>query len=167
MADLLCFSRNRSAGVQRVDEETLRATCRVHDTVLHCEVELNAKLPDLEVTTAFAEIHRSDLVRCQARAYSLDVLIGMRIGPGMIKIIKGVIGEISDCEHLAFTFEECCQAVILSFTKDVLLKSPRPKDIDGAREFYAKMVRDNIRLFNRCAAFAPGSSLVKGIDPSR
>jgi hypothetical protein len=55
----------------------------------------------------------------------------------------------------------------LSFTKDVLVRSPRPKDAAASRKFYADMVQENIRLYNRCAAFAPGSSIVEGIDPPK
>lgn len=58
--------------------------------------------------------------------------------------------------------EECCHGVILAFTKDELLKSPRDKE--RVKEYYANMVKENARLFNRCAAFAPGSSLVEGIE---
>jgi hypothetical protein len=85
----------------------------------------------------------------------------------MLKIIKGLVGDsAADCKQLAFMVEECCHGVILSFTKDVLVSSPRPKDKAKAREFYRNMVKENVRLYNRCAAFAPGSPLVKDVDPN-
>ena len=38
--------------------------------------------------------------------------------------------------------------------------------IEAAKhEFFASMVRKNIRLYNRCAAFDAGSSLVEGLTP--
>jgi hypothetical protein len=40
-----------------------------------------------------------------------------------------------------------------------------PKDIALEKEFFANMVKENIRLYNSCAAFAPGSPIVEGIDP--
>jgi hypothetical protein len=83
----------------------------------------------------------------------------------MLKMIKGLIGEDGTCKQLTFMLEECCHGVILSFTKDVLITSPRPKELQEAKAFYADLVKDNIRLYNRCAAFAPGSSLVEGIEP--
>ena len=66
-------------------------------------------------------------------------------------------------EELRFMVEECCQAVILSFTKEELAGAPR--DEREAREFYAKLVKENTRLYNSCIAFAPDSPLVKGIKP--
>ncbi len=95
----------------------------------------------------------------------LESLIGVRVGPGMLKIIEGLIPDIPFRDMLAYMVEECCHGVILSFTKDVLLQSPRPTEPEAEREFYSDMVRKNIRLYNRCAAFAPGSSLVEGIEP--
>jgi hypothetical protein len=53
--------------------------------------------------------------------------------------------------------------VILSFTKEQL--KSRPDDIDESRAYYHDMVKKNIRLYNRCAAFAKGSSLVEGLEP--
>ena len=61
--------------------------------------------------------------------------------------------------------EECCHAVILSFTKEELINSPRPENDAEAIEYYANMVRENIRLYNRCAAFAPGSAIIEKIEP--
>ena len=75
------------------------------------------------------------------------------------------MGEETDCKQLAFMVEECCHGVILAFTKDVLLGRPEMKDATEEKEMYINMVKENPRLYNRCAAFAPGSSMVEGIDP--
>ena len=80
----------------------------------------------------------------------------------MLKIIEGLVGEATDYRQLAFMVEECCHGVILSFTKDVLINAP--EDEAGSKKFYTKMVTDNTRLYNRCAAFAPGSPIVEGLE---
>ena len=120
-------------------------------------------MPDLEITSVKGDFRRSFQKECLKAAESLQKMVGVRIGPGVRKIIKGLIGESTDCEQLPFMVEECCQGVILAFTKDVLLKAP--KDKVKVKDYYVKLVRENIRLYNRCAAFAPGSSLVEGIEP--
>jgi len=84
----------------------------------------------------------------------------------MLKIIKGLAGEETECSQLIFMIEECCNGVILAFTKETILSIPSPKEGTESKEFYAEMVRKNVRLYNRCAAFAPGSPLVEGIDLS-
>jgi len=37
--------------------------------------------------------------------------------------------------------------------------------MEGKLDFYRDMVRKNIRLYNRCAAFAEGSPIVEGLEP--
>jgi len=165
MANILKFSRNRSASVEQVDDHTMRSTCRLQDTLTDAFVEIMVRLPDLEITSVKGEVRRTYQEECLKPVEALQKVVGVRIGPGMLKIIKGLIGETTDCKQLAFMVEECCHGVILCFTKDVLLSTPR--DEANAKEFYAKMVRENIRLYNRCAAFAPGSSIVEGIEPPK
>ena len=60
--------------------------------------------------------------------------------------------------------EECCHGAILSLTKGTLKKAPL-EPADG-RDFFSDMVKNNFRLYNRCAAFADGSSLLEGVDLS-
>lgn len=163
MTQILLFQRNRCTSVERMDETTMRASCRLQDTFTDAFVEITAALPDLEITGVKGSMRRAYRKECLNQDEALKKVLGVRIGPGMLKIIKGRMAEATDCRELAFMVEECCHGVILSFTKDVLAATP--KDRTGERDFYANMVKKNIRLYNRCAAFAPGSSLVEGIEP--
>ncbi|MBW1801288.1 MAG: hypothetical protein JRJ85_11240 [Deltaproteobacteria bacterium] len=163
MSDRPCFLRNRCTSVEQIDENTLRSTCRLQDTLTEASVEIIVTLPDLEISGIDGKVRRSDQDACFEPLSFLKKGIGMRIGPGMLKIIKGLITEVTDCKQLGFMVEECCHGVILYFTKKGLRQAPLDKE--EARAYYANMVRENIRLYNRCAAFGPGSSLVEGIDP--
>ena len=161
--NIIRFSRNRCTSVEVIDEYTLRSTCRLQDTLTDACVEIRVRLPDLEIASATGEFLRTPERACLRTAEALEKMIGVRIGPGMLKIIKGLIGEATDCGQLAFMVEECCHGVILSMTKDQL--SAAPPGAEVPIEFYREMVKKNIRLYNRCAAFAPGSSMVEGIEP--
>ncbi len=161
--DILCFSRNRCTSVEQIDDQTIRSSCRLQDTLTDSFVEILVRLPDLEITSATGKFRRTTQEECLNPEEALKKVLGVRIGSGMLKIIKGLIGETSECKQLAFMVEECCHGVILSFTKDSL--SQAPKDLALTKEFYVEMIKANIRLYNRCAAFAQGSSLVEGIDP--
>jgi len=165
MLNILKYSRNRCTSVEQIDDQTMRSSCRLQDTLTHAYVEIMVKLPDLEITGARGEVQRTYQAACRKSDLRLEKVVGVRIGPGVLKIIRGLVGEETDCKQLAFMVEECCHGVILSFTKDVLLNDPRPEDRAEAQEFYGNMVRENIRLYNRCAAFAPGSFMVEGIEP--
>ncbi len=163
MADLLFFSRNRSTSVEQIDQHTIRSSCRLQDTMTEAYVEIDAKLPDLEIQDVRGEITRSTLRQEFKVDEVLKKVVGIRVGPGILKIIPGLLGKGKALDQLSYMVEECCHGVILSFTKDVLLKAPKDRISD--RAYYANMVKENIRLYNRCAAFAPGSPLVEGIEP--
>ena len=161
--NIIRFSRNRCTSVEPIDEYTLRSTCRLQDTLTDACVEIRVRLPDLEIASARAEFLRSPQEECIRTGGALDKVVGVRIGAGMLKIIQGLIGEGTACKQLAFMVEECCHGVILSMTRDQLNVAPVGTEVPVA--FYTEMVRQNIRLYNRCAAFAPGSSMVEGIEP--
>jgi hypothetical protein len=161
--NITCFSRNRCTSVEVIDENTLRSTCRLQDTVTDACVEIMVRMPDLEIASATGEFLRTRQESCLRTREALDKMVGVRIGSGMLKIIKGLIGEVSDCKQLAFMVEECCHGVILSMTRDQLSAAPPGAEVPA--EFYREMVKQNIRLYNRCAAFAPGSPMVEGIEP--
>lgn len=163
MAQILCFSRNRSVNVEQLDEQTLRASCRLQDPLVEAYVEILVKLPDLEITGATGQISRSPESREMDASESLRKVVGVRVGPGLKKILKGVMGNSAIEKQLTFMVEECCGGVILTFTKEVLRQAP--KDKFAERDYFNLFVRSNPRLYNSCAAFAPGSPLVEGIDP--
>jgi len=163
VTDILCFSRNRCTSVEVIDDQTLRSFCRLQDTLTEAFVEITAQLPDLEITAVKGEIQRTHQKECHDSTEFLQKVIGVRIGPGMLEIIKKLLEESTECRELIFMVQECCHGVILSLTKDILLKAP--EDQKGKTEFFSEMVRKNIRLYNRCAAFAPGSPLVEGLEP--
>jgi hypothetical protein len=165
MPDLTYFTRNRCTSIEQIDDQTLRSCCRLQDTLTDARVEIRVKLPDLEIIHAEGKFRRTYRRECQNASDALQKVVGVRIGSGMTKIIKGLLAEITDCRELAFMVEECCHAVILSFTKGTL--NAVPEAPEEKKEFFSNMVKENIRLYNRCAAFAPGSSIVEGIEPPK
>jgi hypothetical protein len=163
VTDILSFSRNRCTSVEIIDDQTIKSSCHLQDTLTEAFVEITAQLPDLEITAAKGEVRRTHREECLDSTEFLQKVIGVRIGPGMLEITKGLLGENTKCKELIFMVQECCHGVILSLTKDILLKTP--EDQEGKTKFFSEMVRNNIRLYNRCAAFAAGSRLVEGIEP--
>lgn len=165
MPRVTCFSRNRCTGVEQLDAQTIRSSCRLQDTFTEAVVEITARLPDLEITAARGEILRSPKTSSLEPAALLEKVVGVRIGPGMQKIFDGLLEGSGLCKQLIFMLEECCHGVILSFTKGTVQKFPH--DEEEAIKYLACDVKKHIRLYNRCAAFAPGSRIVEGIEPPR
>jgi hypothetical protein len=162
MPRVTCFSRNRCTGVEQLDGQTIRSSCRLQDTFTEAVVEITARLPDLEITAARGEIKRSPKTSCFEPTALLEKVIGVRIGSGMQKIFEGLLEGTGLCKQLIFMLEECCHGVILSFTKGTVQEFPY--DEEEAIKFLAEDVKKHIRLYNRCAAFSPGSRIVEGIE---
>ncbi|MDR3554436.1 MAG: hypothetical protein P4L55_06765 [Syntrophobacteraceae bacterium] len=162
--NILKFSMNRCTSVERLANNTLRSVCRLQDTFTRASVEILAALPDLEIIEVRAEFQHEWLTPPDLDQV-LRKLPGMRVGPGMLKIIKGLLGEGEALRQITYMVEECCHGVIISLTKDILVQAPDSEE--GKLEFFSGMVRDNIRLYNRCAAFAPGSKVVEGLEPDK
>ena len=163
MAQILTFSRNKTVRVEKLDEQTLNAYCRLNDTLFEAQVEIKVKLPDLEILEAQGEIFRYEGKRGKKKSESLNSAAGIRIGPGLKKILRGK-GELNrSAPELIGMIEDCCSGVILAFTKEVMLEVPQDKK--GEKIYFTNRVKTNIRLYNSCAAFAPGSPLVEGIEP--
>jgi class 3 adenylate cyclase len=161
MPHVLFFTRNRCTSVEQVDERRVRAQCRLEDTLTEAFAEVSVRLPDLELIDVRGEVYRSAGTIPSRAAEALGKVIGTRIGPGMVKIMKGLVGEGEETEELLNMVDECCQAVVLAFTKDELAKAPREEK--KAREFCSKLLKENARLYNSCIAFSPESPLVQGI----
>jgi len=156
------FSMNRCTAVEVLDETTLRSTCRLQDTFTTASVEILVRLPNLDIIDANGQF-RHEWYEVPDVAGVLQKVVGTRVGAGMLKIIKGLLGGGEELSQLTYMVEECCHGVILSLTKDILQQAP--VDDAGKIEFFANMVKDNIRLYNRCAAFAPGTRLTENIEP--
>ncbi len=161
--NLFAFSRSRVTSVEKLEENRLKSVCRLVDTLNDMTVEILVTIPDMEIVTVRASIDRSFDTNEQAALVDLPKLAGVRIGPGMAKIFTGIVSQATAQSQLLFLLEEACNAVILSLTKEVAVQVPEDQELTA--EVYQGMVRANIRLYNRCAAFAPGSSLVEGITP--
>jgi hypothetical protein len=162
MADILFFARNRCTIVETVDERTTRSTCRVQDTLREASVEVLVRTPDLEIVDIRGSVRQSAQAAAKDFSEDLHRVIGTRVGPGIKKIIRGLLGGLTLAETWTSLLEECCNGVIMVFTKEVLLQAPQ--DRAGERDFFRTMVQANPRLYNSCAALAADSPLMVGLE---
>jgi hypothetical protein len=159
---ILSYVKNKHAYTLEPEDNTLMVYATSEETVFAARAEIKVKLPDLEVVEIQGEIRRSPFARCQKVVSLLPQTAGLRVGPGIIKLVHGLIGGSKGCPQMANLVMEGIDAVILHFTTEPLkeiLKKEGEKQIIAYQEF----LRQNPRLFNSCVAFAPDSPLAKGI----
>jgi hypothetical protein len=162
MAEIGCFFRNRCTTVETVDDQTTRSTCRLQDTLMEAWVEILVKSPDLEIIGVRGQVRRSGERGWKDIGHDLQQVLGARVGPGIKKIIRGLIADGPLLGTSATLLDECCHGVILSFTRDILALAPQ--DRAGEKAFFSDMVRANPRLYNSCAALSADSPLLADLD---
>ena len=156
------YSRNRNTSVKSIDPHTLCSCQNLIDTFYQMKLAVFVRIPDMAVIDIKASIDYSiDPVENKA-INELHKLKEFRIGPGMRKILKGTVSEDVSGSQLIFMFEEACQAIILNMTREMATQLPDHQDLDI--QIFREMVKANTRLYNRCAAYAKGSSLVEGLN---
>ncbi len=156
MAEVTHFFRTKCSKVERVDDQKLKVIGYQMDSHLSLFGEMEVSIPDLEI------IHLR--VETGGMSYNLPELLGAKIGAGIRKIIASCVESRLKEEQVDFFIEDMCDSVILLFTKKVLSKAPRSKDLKEERAFFMELVKKNTRLLNSCAALSTESPLLEGID---
>jgi len=156
------FSRNRSTSVVSIDSDTLCSSQTLIDTFNKLSLDLFVIIPEMEIIDIKVHVdYCIDPVERKA-VDELSRLKAFRIGPGIRKVAKGLVSKDVSDSQLIFMFEEACQGIILNMTREMATQLPDNQDIDI--QIFQEMVRANPRLYNRCAAYSKGSSLVEGLD---
>ncbi len=159
----LRFMRNKLVQVEPLQEGGLSVSWRSEDDLLCAEIRMKVRLPDLEIEAVEGGILRSTHPECAEASNLLAKVVGVRVGPGLRKIVHGLVGGKDGCEELAEGVLECCNAVILNFTLPQIRKTERGTE-EEKKERFREMLRFNPRLVRSCVAFADDSPLMQGLD---
>ncbi len=165
---ILDFQANHLTTVENVDKGLFRVVSRADDSLFSAEISLDVKLPALDIRKAELTIKRDVLGLVPDLSTAAERLIGVRVGPGMTKIVRGILGGPDGSERVAEMILESMEMLINALTVPELRKGmefggePARLDIDGPRIFLnnvligestVKIMADNPRLKDSCAAF--------------
>lgn len=159
----LTYVRNKHCTAIDRPDGTVLARASVDETAFSARVEMVVALPGLEIVSIDAGIDRCFIERCRDTASLVKKAQGLRVGPGIIKLVNGMVGGTGGCPRLADLILECSEQVILRFTLDPIRKildKSGQEMIDAYREFLGQ----NPRLAGSCIAFAEGSPLREGVE---
>ncbi|MGQ9655012.1 MAG: DUF2889 domain-containing protein [Thermodesulfobacteriota bacterium] len=159
----LRFMRNKLVQVEPLREGALSVDWRSEDDLLRAEIRMKVRLPDLEIEAVEGGILSSTHPECAAASNLLAKVVGVRVGPGLRKIVYGLLGGTKGCEELAEGVLECCNAVILNFTLPQIQAMEHCTE-EERRERFKEMLRFNPRLVRSCVAFADDSPMMQGLD---
>ncbi|MFZ5644437.1 MAG: DUF2889 domain-containing protein [Bacillota bacterium] len=159
---ILSYVRNKHCTAVEQPDGSILARAVVEETHFAARVEMLVSVPGLEITRAEAAIERCFPSFCSETVPLVQKAVGLRVGPGIIKLVNGTVGGASGCPRLADLVLECCEQVILRFTVDPL-KYILEKKGNEMVEAYKVFLSQNPRLVNSCIAFADGSPLREGV----
>ncbi|NPU84316.1 MAG: DUF2889 domain-containing protein [Syntrophaceae bacterium] len=162
----VAFMRNKMVEVEPLPTGNLAVYWRLSDDLIDVDMTLTFQLPDLEIVDAAAHVRRSPHREGVKAGEVIRKMIGVRVGGGLRKIVRGLMGGDGGNIDLTEGVLECCNAVILNFT------------LPGIQEFekytytteeerlapVRAMLQANPRLYRSCVAFAEDSPIVRGLD---
>ncbi|MBI4965087.1 MAG: hypothetical protein HY913_17570 [Desulfomonile tiedjei] len=165
---ILDFRTNNLTTVETLKPGLWRIVTRFDDNLFSAEVALQVKAPALNITMASLEIKRDVMGLVPDLSETAQKLIGVRVGPGMTKIVRAIVGDESGSDRVAELVLEAMEMLVNGLTVPELRKAmsmagePARLEHDGPKVFLnevligeraIKMMADNPRLKDSCAAF--------------
>jgi len=159
---------NSLTTVETLEKGLWRINQRSEDNLFSIEVTLEVKAPALDIRRAVLEVKRDTLGLMPDLSPLSEKLIGVRVGPGMTKIVRGVLGGPDGSDRAADLVLEAMEMLVNAITVPELRKAaamggvPYKAENDGPKVFLndvvvgEDMVRKmaaNPRLKDSCAAF--------------
>jgi hypothetical protein len=157
------FLRNKVVEVEPLSDGDLLVSWRLTDDLLKAEVDLRVRPPDLEIVEAEAKLERLPLNEWSSAPELIKKVEGVRVGPGLRKIVRGLLGGPKGCSLLVHAVLEASNAVILHFTRPGIQLGEKLQDkalIAATRA----MLATNPRLVRSCVAFQDDSPIMQGLD---
>lgn len=162
------FQMTSLVTVAPLDQGLWGIRTRLDDNLFSAELELDVKLPALDIRRVHLEITRDELELLPDMSASMDRLVGVRVGQGMTKIVRGVVGGPTGSDRIAGLVLESMEMLINALTVPELRKAMETAgqelrhDKDGPKVYLndvvsgdeaVKIMGQNPRLKDSCIAF--------------
>jgi hypothetical protein len=166
---ILDFQSNSLTTVEQSEQGLWLVTTRYDDNLFSAEVVLGVQFPALDITRADLTVKRDVLGLAPDLQSAAENLVGVRIGPGMTQIVRGIFGATAGSLRAADLVLDAMEMLINALTVPELKKAMTadgvalehgeegPKVQLNDKVIGADMVKlmaDNPRLKDSCAAFA-------------
>ena len=159
---MLRFLRNKVVEVEPQPDGSLAVSWRLTDDLMTAEVDIRVQLPDLEIVEATATLGRLVPGAWSSAPELIKKIEGVRIGAGLRKIVRGLLGGPEGCAVLTQAVLESANAVILHFTRPGLQEGEH-LDNEEKKTFLREMIKQNPRLVRSCVAFQDDSPIMENL----
>lgn len=154
--------------MEEIEERYWRVISSVNDDLFGAELMLEIKAPALDIREARLDIKRDDLGQILSFSQQMAKLVGVRVGPGMTKIVRSLIGGEGGSNRISELVLESMEMLINAITVPELRKAnelggiPFRASSDGPSIYLndrviggdaAMRMAENPRLKDSCVAF--------------
>jgi hypothetical protein len=165
---ILDFQINHFVTVEMLDPSLWRVKAKSEDNIFSGEVVLDVKLPALDIRAAALRVSRDVLGLVPDLSVAEEKLIGVRVGQGMTKIVRALVGGARGSDRMAELVLEGMEMLINALTVPELRKAmetagdPFTNEPQAHRvcltdvvigEGAARVMAANPRLKDSCVAF--------------
>jgi hypothetical protein len=165
---ILDFQSNHLTTVEKIEPTFWRIAARSDDNLFSGEVLLDVKLPALDILHVRLSVKRDVLGATRDFLVAEEKLVGVRVGPGMTKIVRGLVGGHEGSERMAELVLEAMEMLVNALTAPELRKAMsiggKPFRGDATEssvplndvvigEETVRLMAANPRLKDSCAAF--------------
>ncbi len=166
---ILDFQSNSLTTVEESQQGFWRVTTRYDDNLFSAEVLLDVRFPVLDITRADLIIRRDVLGLAPDVREVGEGLVGIRVGPGMTQIVRGLFGGTAGSQRVADLVLDAMEMLINALTVPELRKAMAAggsalapeKDVPKIRlndkvigGDMVELMGQNPRLKDSCAAFS-------------
>ncbi len=169
---ILDFQLHNLTVVEDLETGLWRVTLRAEDNLFASTIILDIKAPALDIRAISLEIARDVFGMVPDLTEAEKKLVGVRVGPGMTKIVREIVGGSSGSDRVAELLLEAMEMLVNAITVPELRKATElgPSQPHGERNDTVTVLNDRViglemirrlasnpRLKDSCAAF-------KGLD---
>ncbi len=166
---ILDFQSNSLTTVEELEPGLWQVTTRYDDNLFSAQVMLDVRFPTLDIVRADLTVRRDVLRLAKDSTISAENLIGIRIGPGMTQIVRGIFEGSSGSNRLTDLTLEAMEMLINALTVPELRKAVNAGGVALDREKedsqislndkviggdMVELMAQNPRLKDSCAAFS-------------
>ena len=160
---IIRFLRNKVVEVEPLSDGNLAVSWRLTDDLLKAEINLKVKPPELEIVEAEARLERLPPKAWLSAPQLIKKVEGVRVGSGLRKIVRGLLGGPEGCSLLVYAVLEASNAVILHFTRPGI-QAGEKLDEEERMAMIKEGIKTNPRLIRSCIAYQDDSPMMQGLD---
>jgi len=156
---ILDFQTNSLTTVEPIEQGLWRVVSRFDDNLFSAEVTLDIKAPALDIRAARLDIKRDVLGLTPDLSSAASNLIGVRVGPGMTKIVRGVVAGDGGSRRVADILVDAMEMLVNAITIPELKKAT---ETGGER---VRVASDGPRVYLNEIAIGEATARVMGMNP--